>query len=287
MTISTTKRESSSTLTRSLTVLNPRRRSARSGPSPLVWGAFGILALATAMELIPLLGLVNPRHFPPLHEILGALFERLTQDAFWVALGSTVGGWLLGLLIAAVIGVVAGITIGSIPIVDRLFSSTIEFLRPIPSIALVPLAALLFGATMQSTGVLVVFASVWPILIQVVYGVRDVDRVALDTASTYRLGGFRTVSKVIWPSMMPYFIVGVRLAASIALVLEITGELVIGSPGIGRLITVAQSSAAIPSMYAYILVAAVLGVVINVVTRVAERRILFWHASIRGEAAGR
>ncbi|GGH49449.1 ABC transporter permease [Microbacterium album] len=261
------------------------RRRALFGPrfAPVGWGAAGIATLALALEVLPRLGFVNPTYFPPLHQMLGALGGLVQTQTFWAALGSTVLGWLLGLAIATVLGVALGIVVASIPIVDRMFSSTIEFLRPIPSVALVPLAAMLFGTTLQATLLLVVYASLWPILIQVVYGVRDVDRVGLDTARTYRLGLARTVRSVVTPSMLPYLVVGLRLSASIALILEVTGELVIGSPGLGRLIVNASASAATPMMYALVLVTALLGVAINVGTRAAERRVLFWHASVRSE----
>lgn len=263
------------------------RKRAAAGPrvEPLLWGIGGIVALAVLLEVLPAAGVVNPLYFPPLHEWITAI-GKLAADpsgAFWSALGSTVLGWLIGLAVATVGGVVLGVVIASIPIVDRLLSSTIEFLRPIPSVALVPLAAILFGVSMNATLVLVIYASLWPILIQVVYGVRDVDRVGLDTAKTYRLGGLRTVLRIVTPSMLPYLVIGIRLSASIALVLEITGELVIGSPGLGKTILLAQSSANYAALYGLVLVTALLGVLINVGTRAAEKRVLFWHASVRSE----
>ncbi|WP_235928468.1 ABC transporter permease [Nesterenkonia haasae] len=216
-------------------------------------------------------------------EILTSLSSQLSSADFWSALGSTVSGWLLGLTIAVIIGGVGGILIASFRILDRLLSSTVEFLRPIPSVALVPVAALLFGTSMEATLLLVVFASTWQVLVQVIYGVRDVDKVALETARTYRLGTVRTIRSVMLPSLMPYLIIGVRLAAAVALILQITGELIIGTPGLGRLISVAQSSAAVPTMYALVLVSAFLGVLINSGMRMAEGKVLFWHASIRGD----
>lgn len=256
---------------------------ALSRREPLLWGTAGILTLAILLQVLPLSGLVNPTYFPPLSEMLSALVGQAQNASFWQALGATILGWVIGLAIAIAAGTVLGLAIASNRVVDRMLSSTIEFLRPIPSVALVPVAALLFGVTMQATLLLVVFASVWPILIQVIYGVRDVDRVALDTAASYRLGARRTFAQVIWPSMTPYLIVGVRLSAAIALVLEITGELVIGSPGLGKLIATAQSSAAYSTMYAIVLVTALLGVLINVGTRLVEGRVMFWHASTRAE----
>ncbi|UOQ57383.1 ABC transporter permease [Leucobacter allii] len=261
------------------------RQAFRGRREALLWGAAGLAALAIALQAIPGSGLVNPAYFPPLTEILASLGDQLRRPEFWSALGSTVTGWLIGLGIAVVAGSLLGVLIASVPILDRMLASTVEFLRPIPSVALVPIAALLFGTTMQATLLLVVFGSFWPVLLQVIYGVRDVDRVALETARSYRLGLVRTVARVIWPSMTPYLIVGVRLAASVALILEITGELVIATPGLGKLIALAQSSAAIGTMYALVLVAALLGVIINVGTRALERRAMFWHASVRAEAA--
>ncbi|KRA26104.1 ABC transporter permease [Microbacterium sp. Root61] len=262
-----------------------RRRRRRTSVSlePLLWGVAGIATLAVLLEILPQMGIVNPTYFPPLHEILQALGAQLQSPVFWAAFGATVAGWLIGLTIATIAGVILGVIIASVPVVDKMLASTIEFLRPIPSVALVPIAALMFGTTMQATLLLVVFASIWPVLLQVIYGVRDVDRVALDTAKSYRLGRSRTIRQVIWPSMMPYLIVGIRLSAAVALILEITGELVIGSPGIGKLVATAQSSAAYANMYALVLVAALLGVVINVGTRLVEGRALFWHASVRSE----
>ncbi|WP_159500461.1 ABC transporter permease [Microbacterium sp. 18062] len=265
------------------TVRTRSARAPRASIDPLAWGAAGILTLALLLQVLPASGLVNPTYFPPLSEMISALAAQVQSEAFWQALGATVLGWLIGLSLAVVGGVALGVVIASVPVIDRMLASTIEFLRPIPSVALVPVAALLFGTTMQATLLLVVFASLWPVLVQVIYGVRDVDRVALDTARSYRFGAARIVRTVVWPSMMPYLIVGIRLSASVALILEITGELVIGSPGIGKLIALAQSSAAVSTMYALVLVTAVLGVVVNVGTRLVERRVLFWHASVRSE----
>ena len=78
--------------------------------------------------------------------------------------------------------------IGAVPVLRAATASTIEFLRPIPSVALIPLVVVLLGTGMASTLVLVVYASFWQVLVQVLYGVADVDPVARDTAGRYRLG---------------------------------------------------------------------------------------------------
>lgn len=95
-------------------------------------------------------------------------------------------GWALGLLIATIAGGVVGIVLGSSRLIREATASIIEFLRPIPSVALIPLAVLLFGTSLESKLLLVVYAAFWPMLIQVFYGVADIDPVAYDTTRVYR-----------------------------------------------------------------------------------------------------
>jgi ABC-type nitrate/sulfonate/bicarbonate transport system permease component len=203
--------------------------------------------------------------------------------SFWSALLDTLKVWAFGLGIAVTAGVVLGLVIGSVGFLRAATSSTIEFLRPIPSVALIPLAVLLFGTGMRSTLLLVVYASFWQVLVQVLYGAQDVDPVAVDTARSYGLGAMSRVRHVTWPTALPYVMTGVRLAAAVALVLAITGELIIGSPGLGREIGVARSSGLVAPMYALVIVTGMLGVAVNVLARLLERRVLAWHPSVRTE----
>lgn len=263
-------------------VTRPIRR--RRASAPLILGAVGMIGLILLAELLPRTGLVPHRYFPTSSEIGSALVDQITDPGFWVALVDTVQGWALGLLIAASAGIVVGVVIGSTHFLRELTASTIEFLRPIPSVALIPLAVLLFGTALESKLLLVVYASFWPMLIQVLYGVQDVDPVAKETARVYRLGFWARVRYVTWPTALPYVMTGLRLSAAVALILAVTAELVIGNPGLGNRLAVAQSSGAIPATYALVVVAGILGVMINVLARFVERRALRWHTSQRGEA---
>ncbi|WP_157156742.1 MULTISPECIES: ABC transporter permease [unclassified Diaminobutyricimonas] len=256
---------------------NPVRRL---GP-----GLAGLLGLVALIEILPRVGLVDPRFLPPFSEILAALVGQAGSIEFWLALGDTMRGWATGLAIAVVLGVVLGILIGSNQVMRAATATTIEFLRPIPSVALIPLAVLLFGPDMRSTLLLVVYASFWQMLVQVLYGAQDVDPVARETARSYRLSRWTQVRTVTWPTALPYVMTGLRLAASVALILEVTGELIIGSPGLGRSIAVAQSSGAVSIMYALVMVTGLIGVVVNLGARACELRVLRWHPSIRAEAA--
>ncbi|GAA3983035.1 ABC transporter permease [Streptomyces plumbiresistens] len=257
----------------------------RPFPTAALRGLVGLAGLVAVLEVLPHVGLVSADYLPPASETGRALWQLLAEDPFWTALGDTLTGWALGLAIAVGAGVVAGVAIGSVPLLRAATASTIEFLRPIPSVALIPVAVLMYGTDLRSKLLLVVYASFWQVLVQVLAGMQDVDPVADDTARSYRLGRWGRVRHVMWPTALPYVMTGVRLAATVALVLAVTAELVIGSPGLGRELAVAQSSGAVPQVYALVLVTGLLGVAINLIARAVERRALHWHQSNRRRGA--
>lgn len=256
----------------------------RSLQSPLL-GAVGIAGFLGIWEVACRAGLVDSKYLPPASVVLRREVQNLGEGAFWAAVGHTMLGWALGLLIASVSAIVIGLVIGSSGVLRAATHSTIEFLRPIPSVALIPLAVLVFGTSLQSTLLLVVYASFWQVLIQVLYGVGDIDPVADDTARSYGLGTLARVRYLVWPTALPYVMTGLRLGASVALILAITGELVIGGGGLGEQIALAQSGGAVAEMYSLILATGLIGVLINVVARLVERHVLAWHVSVRGEFA--
>jgi ABC-type nitrate/sulfonate/bicarbonate transport system permease component len=246
-------------------------------------GLLGLGLLMVVLELLPRVGVVSDQYLPPFSEMIRALVTDLGQSSFWSAFADTVQAWAIGLAIAMVLGVGVGLLIGPSPWMRSLTASTIEFLRPIPSVALIPLVVLIYSTGIESKLVLVVYAAFWQVLIQVLYGVQDLDPIARQTARSYRLGALSRVRNVLWPTALPYVMTGFRLAATVALVLTITVELVIGAPGLGNEIAVARSSSAVPQMYALVIVTGILGVLVNLLARLLERRLLSWHPSMRSE----
>lgn len=261
------------------------RRRRRRGLGTKALGAAGVVGMLLTWELLPLTGLVNARYLPPAHEAIGGLISNFGLTDFWVAVGDTMQAWALGMIIAVVLATVLGFIIGSSTFLRRFTNSTIEFLRPVPSVALIPLAVLLFGVGIESSLMLIVYACFWQVLIQVLYGVADVDAVAMNTARSYGLGPFARMRYVTFPTALPYVMTGIRLAAAVALILAITAQLIIGTPGLGAEIASAQSGGNYVSMYALVLATGLLGVLINLAMRIIERKILSWHSSVRTEVA--
>ena len=258
--------------------------TARVRRDPLL-GVVGLAVVVLVWELLPRLGIVDDQFLPPASTVFRELVDEVGAADFWTALADTLRGWAIGLAIAMVAGIVVGVVLGSVPFLRELTASTIEFLRPIPSVALIPLVVLLYGNQPQSALVLVVYASFWQVLVQVMYGVADVDPVVRDTARSYRFRRLTVVRTVIWPTALPYVMTGFRLAAAVALILEITAELIIGVPGLGKSIGVAQSSGAVSLTYALVVVVGIVGIVVNVGARQVERRVLRWHSSVRRDVA--
>ena len=246
-------------------------------------GVAGMLLFLVAWELLPVLGVVDERFMPPASAAIADLLEKFTDQVFWVAVWDTMRAWAIGMVIAVVSAAILGFIIGSSNFLRKATNSTIEFLRPVPSVALIPLAVLIFGVGIESALLLIVYASFWQVLIQVLYGVADVDSVAMDTAKSYGLGMVNRIRYVIFPTALPYLMTGIRLAAAVALILAITAQLIIGTPGLGAEIARAQSGGAYVSMYSLVLATGLLGVLINMVVRAVERRILSWHTSVRSE----
>ncbi|HEX6658234.1 MAG TPA: ABC transporter permease [Ilumatobacter sp.] len=243
--------------------------------------AVAVVCVLALWELVVGVGLLDENHVPSMTATLSELVSLLGDGDFWAAVGNTLAGWALGLGIAALLAIPLGILIGSSPTAYRAVRFVVEFLRPIPSVALVPLAVLIYGVGLESKVFLAAFASFWPLFVQTLYGVQDVDPVATDTGRSFGLGRLERLWRIKLPSAVPYIATGLRISSAVALILAVTAEIVIGSAGLGRSINVARSSGAIELMYALIITTGLLGWLLNAVTTRAERRVLHWHPSQR------
>lgn len=263
-------------------------RFVHTSAATVVLGIAGVAVFVVAWELVSRLELVPSRYLPPFTTILGQAGAVVATPPlageFWEALGMTLLGSAVGLAIALVAGVVLGIVIGSSRWVREYTGSTIEFLRPIPSVGLIPVAVVMFGVRPAATVFIVAWACFWIILVHVISGVADIDPVGEATARSYGLGLLRRAKHVVWPTVLPYLMTGVRLSATVALVVAITIEIVVGAPGIGKMIALYQSAGNTPVVYALALLAGVLGLAVNLGMQALERGLLSWHPSMRSEA---
>lgn len=257
----------------------PGRFGARARDSGYALATVAVVF--AVVEALSRLDVIPSSSFPPLTQTFGTLAEELGRVEFWRNVRDTMRGWAYGLGIATALAVPLGILIGASPLAYRAVRLIVEFLRPIPSVALVPLAVLVYGTGFASKLFLVVFAAFWPIFIQTLYGMRDVDQLLVDTARSYGLGRLARTRSVVVPSALPYIGTGLRISSSVALILAVTAELVIGAPGLGAAITIANASGNVRLMYALIVATGILGWILSAAFTQGERRILHWHPSQR------
>lgn len=252
----------------------------------LPWRGTGtVLAVFLAWELASRGGLLPAASLPAASEVLAAGAALLAQGPFWSAVWHTVSSAMAGLGIVVAVAVPLALAIGLSRVVRESTWLLVEFLKPIPPVAMIPLGLLLWGPSETMKLTLITFGALWPFLTQLVYGINQVDHVALDMARSYRLKGWLTTSRVIVPTLLPFAATGLRVSASIAVVVSVVTELIGGAVGLGRDIMIAQSAGNLPSMYALILTTGVLGLVINAVFAAAERPLLFWHPSHRKDTS--
>ncbi len=247
-----------------------------------------VLSIASALafwELISRTGAISQRDLPAMSTSFRELWSMMQTAHFWWSFADTVRGWALGLGIATVLAVPLGILLGSSDFASSAFRVPIEFLRPIPSAALIPVLFLTLGTNLKSEVFLAAFGAFWPLLVQTMYGVRDVDPVALETARSFGVGPLERLYRITLPSAVPYIATGLRISSTVALILAFTAELFMGTRGLGQDMNYAQSYGLEEQIYALALATGFLGVAIHILFTTIERRALRWHPSQRLEAA--
>lgn len=258
----------------------------RSTSERLTTWALPLLAVLAALglwQLVTATGVVSPSQFPTMTDSLAALGADLLTAKLWSAVGSTLLAWLIGMLITIALGLVVGTLLAYSDVAHRSVAPVIEIFKAIPSIAILPLVILVAGSTLTMKVFLICFAAFWPFVIQVIYGVRSMDAILLDTARTLGVRGVRRFLVVSIPAASPYLVTGMRIASAQALILAIVAEIVGGAAGIGRSILLAQNTgvSAYPTMYAYIIVAGLLGLALTGAFFLLEKRVMHWHESQR------
>jgi ABC-type nitrate/sulfonate/bicarbonate transport system permease component len=262
-----------------------RRSGARRSGARIGYRVAAVLVALSLWQVAVASGLVSAAAVATPTDIVRAAGSIAGTHAFGVALLDTIASWAEGLLVSLLVAIPLGLALGSSDPAYRLSRFTIDFLRTIPPVALIPLALLLYGATPKMAIVLIVFGSTWPVLLQAMYGVHQVDPAARDMARAYRLRWLDRIRFLIVPSAAPFIATGVRLAATISLLLAIGAELIGGAPGIGASITLQEQKGDIPGMWVYVVLSATLGVAANLVLIGLERRVLKWHSAQRSAVA--
>jgi ABC-type nitrate/sulfonate/bicarbonate transport system permease component len=216
---------------------------------------------------------------------MAALVQVMASGEIARHMLTTLMRFLTGYLIAAVLAITLGIMLGYFPFGHRLLETLIELLRPMPSVAIIPVAMLLLGIGDGMIVAVTVYASMWPILINTIDGVKHIDPVLVQTGRIFGVGPWRLLRSVIVPAASPSIVTGLRISLAIALIVVTTAEMIAGGTGMGFFILDAERSLRNSNMYAGIMVVSLLGYLLNRLFLLLEARVMRWRQGMLAREA--
>jgi NitT/TauT family transport system permease protein len=238
-----------------------------------------ILALLAIWELSPRLGLVDATFLPPFSDVIEAWWQLLLSGDLTSHLGASISRSLSGFVLANLIFIPVGLLIGWYKRLAELLNPLLEVFRNTAALALLPVFILILGIGETSKIAIVIYASSWPILLNTISGVKNVDPLLIKSARSMGLSPFRLFQKVILPASIPTIFTGVRLAGASSILVLVAAEMVGAKAGLGYLINYAQFNFQIPNMYAGIITISALGLLFNWVLVSLERYFTAWKHS--------
>jgi NitT/TauT family transport system permease protein len=215
--------------------------------------------------------------FPPASTVLAAGWRLTASGELPQAMLVSLHGFIEGFVLSALIGIALGVCIGRSAIFAALIAPIVEFLRPMPSVAVIPLAILFFGIDNKMKCFVATYGALWPVLLNTAYGVRSVDARMFEVGQLFRLGRLRTLFLIVLPAASPFIMTGLRIGSILTLGLVVTAELVAGGSGIGYLIQEEQLAFKVPETFACVAAVMLLGLMVDGTTSLVERRLMRWH----------
>jgi len=235
-----------------------------------------LLVLAALWELSPRLGLADATFLPPLSEVLVAGWELALGGQLFDHIGASLLRALSGFLIAIAYAIPLGLVIGWYRPVSKALRPLIEVLRNTAPLALLPVFILLLGIGEVSKVSLVIYSCSWPVLLNTIAAVQQVDPLLVKSARTMGATPAQLFRRVILPASVPTIFVGVRLASASSMLVLVAAEMIGAKAGLGYLIIYSQYSFQIPQMYFGILGITAIGLVFNQVLERLERHFTSW-----------
>lgn len=216
-------------------------------------------------------------YFPPLEDIWGVFTELWVFDLVPVHVVPSLQAILLGLAISIVLGIGTGILLGLSPFLSNMASPVLQFLRYLPTVALLPLAIQLFGIGIGMHVLIIVLGALWPILLNTMDGVRGINPSYRDVARSTRIRRIDWIFRIVLPAASPQIFAGIRASLAVAVVLMVASELLGSYAGIGFFILESQRQFSIPEMWSGMILLGVIGYLLNVTFAIVEHFTLAWH----------
>ncbi len=239
-----------------------------------------LIVLILLWEIAPRSGLVDPAFFPTFSSVLTAWWDMAISGELFAHFSASIVRSISGFLLALVIAIPLGLLIGWYPLARELLNPVLELFRNTAALALLPVFMLFLGIGEISKIAIILFACTWPILLNTIAAVGNVDPLLIKSARSMNISSFKLFYKVILPASVPTIFTGIRMAGTGAILVLIAAEMVGAKEGLGYLITYSQYNFMIPEMYAGILTISLLGLLINQGLTTLERKFSKWKQQV-------
>jgi sulfonate transport system permease protein len=235
-----------------------------------------LLFILILWQLISVSGVVSPVFLPPVDRTLLALLAIAEDGSLFRAILGTTTRMLVGFMLATLIGCGLGLMIGLSPRIRAYVEPSLEFLRPLPATAVIPVAILLLGLTKTMIISVIVFGSLWPTLLATIQGIKSVEPRLFEMARTMELSQRDIITSIVLPSALPDIFAGLRLGLTVSLILAVVTEMLSAEEGLGANILLAARSFNSPDLFAGVVTLGALGFTINMVMEAVQRHLVRW-----------
>jgi ABC-type nitrate/sulfonate/bicarbonate transport system permease component len=243
------------------------------------WTAASIgvgIAFIAFWQLAASLQWISPVFLPGPDKAWAALVEGFRSGLLAERTLATVQRMLLGWVLASLVGTGLGMLIGSSRVARDYIGPTLEFIRPLPSSAMIPIAIAFFGLTKSMVLGVVAFGTIWPMLLATIHGFSAVEPRLIEVARILGLSRFQVIFRISLPSAMPDILAAMRLGLTVALILSVVGEILAFQGGLGSHILEASRAYRSPELFAGVIVLGAIGLVSNLTLTAVEARLLRW-----------
>ncbi|MDR1885580.1 MAG: ABC transporter permease, partial [Synergistaceae bacterium] len=239
-------------------------------------GIFGIIVFLLLWEVCSRFGIIDSIFIPPVSKICAEFWKLLKSGELGYHTSISLWRALMGLGLGIAVAVPLGLLVGQIPIVERFLDPILQTFRQTSTLALMPVFILLLGLGETSKVAMIFWGVSWPILLSTISGVKSVDPLFIKAAKSMNESMIGIFRKIILPASLPHIFTGIRLGATSSIMLLIVAEMVGASSGLGFLIHDFEVKYEIPKMFAVIALFSILGLSLNYILVVAEKKIIKW-----------
>ncbi len=248
---------------------------------------YRLLAIAIFLliwEIFPKLDLVDTTFLPPFSKVAVAFWSLLLSGELFKHIGASLERAALGFGLGLVIAVPLGLLIGWFKGFERFIDPLLQVFRQTSALALFPVFILLFGIGEVSKVAIIFWGVQWPILLNSISGVKNVDPLLIKSAKSMGASTLTMFRKVVLPAAFPVIFTGMRLSVTYSLLILITAEMMGANKGLGYLLYDSQVKYQIPEMYAAILTMSLLGLILNFILVFLEKKTMRWKEELHPES---